>query len=281
MTWEAAIARAHGLEPASEEDSWQLAAVRAQQETDTRGRSTPKSRPDGRPRGHVNTPIDWALGTRMFIQGTTVDGVLRWPSFSFIADALNVNDATVANHAKKHRWLERKEKIRKELQDSEDMDIVNSRKNSTRSPLEVVEAIIDKFDAALRADELVLDDVTQLATAVKLRDYMIANAARPSTVNAELSLETLQERHRAHRRVEHEALSDESSGVLTHGEAIVGAEGEGHVTGAPTKKKALDPATHAHIHKGKSSKRVGVAANGQTRQSLEAQLAKLLKKAKR
>lgn len=178
-------------------------------------------------------PIDWTLGERLFVEGELVGTAEQtkrvYPSFSEIGRRLSTTKENVQGRSRRYNWPQLREEFQKANSVvsgmAEDSPVkygkTNSRKRSRRSAEQILLEYVDHFSDAVRLKTVRFDTINDLDKALRLLAFVRGQHESTKTVRHVMSLETMSQRHSAHRDHMKATLDDGVAGVLTsEGQAI-------------------------------------------------------------
>lgn len=167
-------------------------------ERKTTGHKAPRSKVDRRV-----LAINWKVIETEYIGGyfeaNPTDGVPRrvWPSFSDLADRHRVNLGTIGYQAKQRNWVDRRTKVREQLQHQWDSELLKAREHVMVEGALTLDRFVDQFAAAVKADAVPRMTIADLERALKLRLWL--EDERAGTSAAGIDLTELQARHKKAR----------------------------------------------------------------------------------
>ena len=204
----------------------------------------------GRPKGGFQAAIDWELAEQLYVEGDVdaESGVRVYPLRKAIAARAGTTANNLDQRCKRYRWVERRRlfQIAMGITAEEVPDLVRqktpqvivsapptvaadtsvkSRKKSRRDPLAVLDTYIGQFADAIARRRVRFDTIADFERAVRLRAFCLGQADSIKQTHVTVSLEIMQQRHKAARAYVGETVDDAVAGVLgRHVPAAVDAE---------------------------------------------------------
>lgn len=180
--------------------------------------------------------IDWNLAERLYIHGELTQDeenvpFVAWPSLGTIAKRIGVSKQGLSNHVVRHKWLERKEKAKRETSELVDAARQQARARDIRKPIEIVDDYISRFDKSVQAGRVRDDDVASFDKACRLRAFLMGEADSRQEQKVTLTLEAMQSRHRE-ARTRALTIDAVTCGVLSEGERTAESPDSGEPQGA-------------------------------------------------
>ena len=161
---------------------------------------------NGRPRKGDGSKVNYEELDRMLVLGELVnppDGgepAVVYPSYRELAKRYGVCHSVVADYAKKHDCLRRRERARERLLAKTEEKLLELRAVAIAFSKEDAVATIDDYLTAFReavAERRVrVDNPTDFNVMLRLKEFILGGADSRQEVHAALSLEDLQARHR-------------------------------------------------------------------------------------
>lgn len=189
---------------------------------------TPKK--NGRPRKGDGPKVNYEELDRLLVLGDLVDATdggepaVSFPSYREIARRYGIAHSVVADYAKKHDCLRRRERARERLLAKTEEKLLDLRAVAIAFSKEDAVATIDsylvRFREAVSDGRVRVDNPTDFNTMLRLKEFVLGGADSRQEVHAALSLEVLQARHREMLRAIETSNEVERGGVVGDAKAL-------------------------------------------------------------
>lgn len=188
---------------------------------------------NGRPAKGDGPKVNYQELDRLLVLGELAnppDGgepAVFFPSYRELAKRYGVSHSVVADYAKKHDCLRRRERAQERLLAKTEEKLLELRAEAIAFSKEDAVATIDSYLAHFReavADGRVrVDNPTDFNTMLRLKEFLLGGADSRQEVHAALSLEDLQARHREMLKALEASSEAERGTDLGESRALVGA----------------------------------------------------------
>ncbi|MCY1033243.1 AT hook motif domain protein [Corallococcus sp. BB11-1] len=164
----------------------------------------PAKRKTGRPRKSEEPALPRQELDRALVFGdvkTLPDGstMTSYASYRELAERFGVATSLVANYAKEHNCLRRREEAKTRIATKADMKLIELRANaiavSKDDALKMIDGYLLGFEEALSEGRVRVDNPTDFNTMVRLKEFVMGGADSRQELHATFSLEGLQARH--------------------------------------------------------------------------------------
>jgi len=129
-------------------------------------------------------------------ESTTV----HYPSYRDLARRYNVSNSLIAQFAKKHNCLRRRQDAQSRISAKADQKLVEIRSTalalSKDDELRIIDSYLAGFEKALAEDRVRFDNPSDFNTMVRLKEFVQGGADSRQEIHAALSLEDIQSRHK-------------------------------------------------------------------------------------
>jgi hypothetical protein len=179
---------------------------------------------NGRPRKGDGPKVNYEELDRLLVLGDLVDPpdggepAVAFPSYREIARRYGIAHSVVADYAKKHDCLRRRERARERLLAKTEEKLLELRAVAIAFSKEDAVATIDsylvRFREAVADGRVRVDNPTDFNTMLRLKEFVMGGADSRQEVHAALSLEVLQARHREMLRAIEATSELERGGVV-------------------------------------------------------------------
>lgn len=190
--------------------------------------------PIGRPRKGEGPRLPYEEIDRILVFGEVVscdDGkntTVVYPSYRDLARRYGVSHSLIADYAKKHNCMRRREVAQARIEEKTDQKLIELRSTalamSKDDELRIIDTYLAGFEKALSEGRVRFDNPGDFNTMVRLKEFVQGGADSRQEVHAILSLEELQARHRrmmktieANRTVELDEVTS-AGGLVAAGE---------------------------------------------------------------
>jgi hypothetical protein len=201
-----------------------------------------QNRKMGRPRNADRPVIPWEEVDRLLVFGETVRDeetgreTVRYPSHRDLGRRYGVSGALIGRYSVQHRCMERREENSARERISFEQKVVEklaeARAMSTAEAIAIVDGYMHSFRNALDEGRVRTDSASDFNTMMRLKAYLEGKAESRHEVQGVITLEQMQERHRA-LRAQLESLDPAITGELpprdrdrTRGLLVEGADGD-------------------------------------------------------
>ncbi|NNB91697.1 AT hook motif domain protein [Corallococcus exiguus] len=164
----------------------------------------PPKRKTGRPRKSEEPALPRQELDRALVFGdvkTLPDGstMTSYASYRELAERFGVATSLVANYAKEHNCLRRREEAKTRIATKADQKLIELRANaiavSKDDALKMIDGYLLGFEEALSEGRVRVDNPTDFNTMVRLKEFVMGGADSRQELHATFSLEGLQARH--------------------------------------------------------------------------------------
>jgi len=125
---------------------------------------------------------------------------LDFPSYRELAQRYGVSSSVIAEYAKKHNCLRRREHTQVRVEARTDQKLIELRATamamSKDDTLRIIDAYVLGFERAIADNKVRFDSASDFNTMVRLKQFLEGGADSRQEIHATLSLESLQARHR-------------------------------------------------------------------------------------
>ena len=170
----------------------------------------PPARGRGRPRKGDAPLIDYEQLDKLLVHGEltpTSDGsgvTTVFPTYRQLGERFGVSSSVITEYAKKHNTMARRERARLRTQLRIEEKMVEARAEAVavtkERELQIIDAYLAGFEKAITEGRVRFDNPTDYNTMARLKEFLLGGADSRPEVNATLSLDVLQTRHRDTRR---------------------------------------------------------------------------------
>jgi hypothetical protein len=160
----------------------------------------------GRPRKSEGPRVPYEELDRILVFGEVVpceDGngtTVVYPSYREFAERYGVSNSVIAEYAKTHNVQRRRRDAQARIQAKAETKLVEMRATaialSKDDELRIIDGYLSGFEKALGEGRVRFDNPADFNTMVRLKEFVMGNADSRQEINASLSLEVLQTRHR-------------------------------------------------------------------------------------
>jgi hypothetical protein len=172
-------------------------------------KTTGKDRKMGRPRNADRPVIPWEEVDRLLVFGETVRDeetgyeTVRYPSLRELGRRYGVSGALIGRHSVQHRCMERREENSARERACFERKVVEklaeARAMSTAEAIAIVDGYMQSFRNALDEGRVRTDSAGDFNTMMRLKAFLEGKADSRQEVQGVITLEQMQERHRALR----------------------------------------------------------------------------------
>ncbi|GEL75714.1 AT hook motif domain protein [Myxococcus virescens] len=203
----------------------------------------PAKRKTGRPRKSEEPALPRQELDRALVFGdvkTLPDGstMTSYASYRELAERFGVATSLVANYAKEHNCLRRREEAKTRIATKADQKLIELRANaiavSKDDALKMIDGYLLGFEEALSEGRVRVDNPTDFNTMVRLKEFVMGGADSRQELHASFSLEGLQARHAQALRAARETTPAERGEVDAE---VVESSNENLDTAAPESPK--------------------------------------------
>ncbi|WP_338869352.1 AT hook motif domain protein [Myxococcus stipitatus] len=182
----------------------------------------PEKRKTGRPRKSAEPALPRQELDRALVFGdvkTLPDGstMTSYASYRELAERFGVATSLVANYAKEHNCLRRREEAKVRIATKADQKLIELRANaiavSKDDALKMIDGYLLGFEEALAEGRVRVDNPTDFNTMVRLKEFVMGGADSRQELHATFSLEGLQARHAQALRAAQESTPAERGEV--------------------------------------------------------------------
>jgi len=218
--------------------------------------SNTRSRRRGRPRGSFIADIPWLEIEKAYVYGDPLEGSendpamverRRYPSLRELGERYGVHYSLIGRKARSLNWLKRRETFKNALAEETDRAVAKAAALSTADAVGLIDTWIGRFEENLRSKRVRADNVSDLNTIMRLREFLLGNADQRSETNTTISLNAMQERFRARQADREQATEAHAAAALA---GVVVEDAPRHVLDV-----AADPAPDGGegVHRGAGS----------------------------
>lgn len=196
------------------------------------GDDGPRRRP-GRPRKADAPPIPYEELDRLLVFGEVEvleDGTTTtvYPSYRQLAERYDVMPSVIANYAKSHNCMRRREQNAKRIAVRTEEKLIDLRAEvisvGEDRLVQMIDNFLLSFEKALEEGRVRADNPTDVNTLARLKAFIMGGADSRHEIRAILSLESLQERYARVMRDQRDATSEMTGVIDAH--AVVVEEGD-------------------------------------------------------
>ena len=170
----------------------------------------PPARGRGRPRKGEAPVIDYEQLDKLLVYGELTpakDGggvTSAYPTYAQLSERFGVSTSVIRDYAKQHNTMARRERARLRTQLRVEDKMVEARAEAIvvtkERELQIIDAYLAGFEKAITEGRVRFDNPTDYNTMARLKEFLLGGADSRPEVNATLSLDVLQARHRDTRR---------------------------------------------------------------------------------
>jgi len=192
--------------------------------------------PIGRPRKGEGPRLPYEEIDRILVFGEVVacdDGkntTVVYPSYRDLGRRYGVSHSLIADYAKKHNCMRRREVTQARIEEKTDQKLVElratARAMSKDDELRIIDSYLAGFEKALSEGRVRFDNPGDFNTMVRLKEFVQGGADSRQEVHAILSLEELQARHRRMMKTLEASRTDELDEVNAVGSLLPGGHQE-------------------------------------------------------
>lgn len=192
--------------------------------------------PIGRPRKGEGPRLPYEEIDRVLVFGEVVacdDGkntTVVYPSYRDLARRYGVSHSLIADYAKKHNCMRRREVAQARIEEKTDQKLIELRSTalamSKDDELRIIDSYLAGFEKALSEGRVRFDNPGDFNTMVRLKEFVQGGADSRQEVHAILSLEELQARHRRMMKTLEASRTDEIDEVNAVGSLLPGGHQE-------------------------------------------------------
>jgi hypothetical protein len=192
--------------------------------------------PIGRPRKGEGPRLPYEEIDRVLVFGEVVacdDGkntTVVYPSYRDLGRRYGVSHSLIAEYAKKHNCMRRREVTQARIEEKTDQKLVElratARAMSKDDELRIIDSYLAGFEKALSEGRVRFDNPGDFNTMVRLKEFVQGGADSRQEVHAILSLEELQARHRRMMKTLEASRTDEIDEVNAVGSLLPGGHQE-------------------------------------------------------
>jgi hypothetical protein len=160
----------------------------------------------GRPRKTDGPKVPYQQVDRILVFGELVDPgdgnepTVVFPSYRELAKRFGVCHSVIADYAKKHDCMRRREQAQTRVEARTDEKLIELRASalavSKDDTLRIIDAYIAGFEKAVADGRVRFENPTDFNTMVRLKEFIQGGADSRQEIHAALSLEDLQARHK-------------------------------------------------------------------------------------
>jgi len=175
-------------------------------------------RKNGRPRKGEPPRVPYEELDRILVFGEKVvceDGessTVVYPSYRELAGRYNVSHSLIAQYARKHNCLRRREQAQSRITAKAEQKLIEARATELalgkEDALRMIDSFLVEFEEALGEKRVRADNPTDFNTMIRLKEFLLGGADSRQEIHASLSLEQLQARHAEMLRVHRTANAD-------------------------------------------------------------------------
>ncbi len=192
--------------------------------------------PIGRPRKGEGPRLPYEEIDRILVFGEVVacdDGkntTVVYPSYRDLGRRYGVSHSLIADYAKKHNCMRRREVAQARIEEKTDQKLIELRSTalamSKDDELRIIDSYLAGFEKALSEGRVRFDNPGDFNTMVRLKEFVQGGADSRQEVHAILSLEELQARHRRMMKTLEASRTDELDEVNAVGSLPPGGHQE-------------------------------------------------------
>ncbi len=186
--------------------------------------------PIGRPRKGEGPRLPYEEIDRVLVFGEVVacdDGkntTVVYPSYRDLGRRYGVSHSLIADYAKKHNCMRRREVAQARIEEKTDQKLIELRSTalamSKDDELRIIDSYLAGFEKALSEGRVRFDNPGDFNTMVRLKEFVQGGADSRQEVHAILSLEELQARHRRMMKTLEASRTDEIDEVNAVGSLL-------------------------------------------------------------
>lgn len=160
----------------------------------------------GRPRKGAGPKVPYEELDRILVFGELVaceDGesaTVHYPSYRELARRFSVSHSLVAQYARKHDCMRRRDEARARIAAKTDQKLVELRSSalavSKNDALRIIDGYLSGFEKAIADGRVRFDNPGDFNTMLRLKEFIQGGADSRQEIHASLSLEDIQARHR-------------------------------------------------------------------------------------
>lgn len=190
----------------------------------------------GRPKKGEGPRIPYSELDRILVFGEVVDcddgkgTTVVYPSYRDLGRRYGVSHSLIADFAKKHNCMRRREVAQARIAEKTDQKLIEMRAQSLAmskdDELRIIDTYLAGFEKALSEGRVRFDNPADFNTMVRLKEFVQGGADSRQEVHAVLSLEELQARHRRMMKTIEANRTAELDEVTAAGGLLDGAEQE-------------------------------------------------------
>lgn len=168
--------------------------------------STTQAKKTGRPKKADGPRVPYQQVDRILVFGELVDSgdgkepTVVFPSYRELAKRFGVCHSVIADYAKKHDCMRRREQAQSRVEARTDEKLIELRASafamSKDDTLRIIDAYIGGFEKAVADGRVRFENPTDFNTMVRLKEFIQGGADSRQEIHAALSLEDLQARHK-------------------------------------------------------------------------------------
>jgi len=199
--------------------------------------------PIGRPRKGEGPRLPYEEIDRILVFGEVVacdDGkntTVVYPSYRDLGRRYGVSHSLIADYAKKHNCMRRREVTQARIEEKTDQKLIEMRAQSLAmskdDELRIIDTYLAGFEKALSEGRVRFDNPADFNTMVRLKEFVQGGADSRQEVHAVLSLEELQVRHRRMMKTIEANQTAELDEVTAAGGLLDAVEQESPVNSPP------------------------------------------------
>jgi hypothetical protein len=227
--------------------------------------TTDQNRQSGRPRNADRPVIPWEEVDRLLVFGETVRDEetgredVRYPSLRELGRRYGVSGALIGRYSVQHRCMERREENSARERISFEQKVVEklaeARAMSTAEAIAIVDGYMQSFRNALDEGRVRTDSASDFNTMMRLKAFLEGKADSRQEVQGVITLEQMQERHRA-LRAQLESLDPAITGEVpprdrnrARGLLAESADGDqaNHPAAAPRRRDGVEPTPRSRV----------------------------------
>lgn len=175
--------------------------------------------------------IPWLEIERAYVYGDPLEGAeddptmverRRYPSLRELGERYGVHYSLIGRKARSLNWLKRRETFKNALAEETDRAVAKAAALSTADAVGLIDTWVGRFEENLRAKRVRADNVGDLNTIMRLREFLLGNADQRSETNTTLTLHAMQERFRV-RQAEREQGAEQQAAAALAGVIVEAA----------------------------------------------------------
>jgi hypothetical protein len=223
--------------------------------------------PIGRPRKGEGPRLPYEEIDRVLVFGDVVpcdDGkntTVVYPSYRDLGRRYGVSHSLIADYAKKHNCMRRREVAQARIEEKTDQKLVElratARAMSKDDELRIIDSYLAGFEKALSEGRVRFDNPGDFNTMVRLKEFVQGGADSRQEVHAILSLEELQARHRRMMKTLEASRTEELDEVNAVGSLLPGGHQETGENPPPPSFEADPEEVSGHFVEGTVAGHVG------------------------